>query len=184
MNPVHWSSDIKNCFERPCKWLDRCLLLLPSCFSRVRLCAIPQTAAHQAPLSLGFSRTLEWVAISFSNAWKWEVKVKSLSRVRLLATPWTAAYQAPASMGFSRQGYWSGVPLPSPRSSQSTRLSSLCYTAASRYLSVLHMIVHIYQCFFLNLSHPLLLQMCPQICSLCLCLHFFSVNRFISTIFS
>ena len=56
------------------------------------------------------ARTLEWVAISFSSAWKWKVKVKSLSRVRLLATPWTAAYQAPPSMGFSRQEYWSGVP--------------------------------------------------------------------------
>ena len=60
------------------------------------------------------ARTLEWVAISFSNAWKWKVKVKLLSHVRLLATPWTAAYQAPPSMGFSRQEYWSGVPLPSP----------------------------------------------------------------------
>ena len=60
------------------------------------------------------ARPLEWVAISFSNAWKWKVKVKSLSRVRLLATPWTAAYQAPPSMGFSRQEYWSGVPSPSP----------------------------------------------------------------------
>ena len=60
------------------------------------------------------ARTLEWVAISLSNAWKWKVKVKSLSHVRLLATPWTAAYQAPPSMGFSRQEYWSGVPLPSP----------------------------------------------------------------------
>ena len=60
------------------------------------------------------ARTLEWVAISFSNAWKWKVKVKSLSRVWLFATPWTAAYQAPPSMGFSRQEYWSGVPLPSP----------------------------------------------------------------------
>ena len=59
------------------------------------------------------ARTLEWVAISFYNAWKWKVKVKSLSRVRLLATPWTAAHQAPPSMGFSRQEYWSGVPLPS-----------------------------------------------------------------------
>ena len=59
-------------------------------------------------------RTLEWVAISFSNAWKWKGKVKSLSRVWLLATPWTAAYQGPPSMGFSRQEYWSGVPLPSP----------------------------------------------------------------------
>ena len=58
------------------------------------------------------ARTLEWVAISFSNAWKWKVKVKSLNRIRLLATPWTAAYQAPPSMGFSRQEYWSGVPLP------------------------------------------------------------------------
>jgi len=55
------------------------------------------------------ARTLEWVAISFSNAWKWKVKVKSLSRVWLLATPWTAANQAPRSMGFSRQEYWSGV---------------------------------------------------------------------------
>ena len=60
------------------------------------------------------ARTLEWVASSFSNAWKWKVKVKSLSCVRLLATPWTAAYQAPPSMGFSRQEYWSGLPLPSP----------------------------------------------------------------------
>ena len=60
------------------------------------------------------ARTLEWVAISFSNAWKWKVKVKSLSHVWLSATLWTAAYQAPPSMGFSRQEYWSGVPLPSP----------------------------------------------------------------------
>ena len=58
------------------------------------------------------ARTLEWVAISFSNACKWKVKVKSLSRVQLLATPWTVAYQAPPSMGFSRQEYWSGLPLP------------------------------------------------------------------------
>ena len=60
-------------------------------------------------------RILEWVAISFSNAWKWKVKVKSLSSVWLLATSWTAAYQASPSMGVSRQEYWSGVPLPSPR---------------------------------------------------------------------
>ena len=60
------------------------------------------------------ARTLEWVAISFSNAWKWKVKVKLLSCVWLLATPWTAAYQAPPSMGFSRQEYWSGLPSPSP----------------------------------------------------------------------
>ena len=50
-------------------------------------------------------KNTEWVAISFSNAWKWKVKVKSLSRVRLLGTPWTAAHQAPLSTGFSRQEY-------------------------------------------------------------------------------
>ena len=58
------------------------------------------------------ARTLEWVAISFSNAWKWKVKVKSLSHVQPLGTPWTAAYQALPSMGVSRQEYWSGLPLP------------------------------------------------------------------------
>ena len=57
------------------------------------------------------ARTLEWVAVSFSNAWRWKVKVKSLSRVQPSATPWTAAFQAPLSMGFSRQEYWVGVPL-------------------------------------------------------------------------
>ena len=61
------------------------------------------------------ARTLEWVAISFSNAWEWKVKVNTLSRIWLLATPWTAAYQAPPSMGSSRQEHWSGVPLPSPK---------------------------------------------------------------------
>ena len=65
------------------------------------------------------ARTLEWVAISFSKAWKWKAKVKSLSRLRLFATPWTAAHQASPSMGFSRQEYWSGVPLPSPPWSRS-----------------------------------------------------------------
>ena len=56
------------------------------------------------------ARILEQVAISFSNTWKWKVKVKSFSRVWLLTTPWTAAYQAPPSMGFSRQEYWSIIP--------------------------------------------------------------------------
>ena len=60
------------------------------------------------------ARMLEWVAISFSNAGKWKVKVRLLSRAQLFATPWTAAHQAPLSMGFSRQEYWSGVPSPSP----------------------------------------------------------------------
>ena len=62
------------------------------------------------------ARTLEWVAISFSNAWKWKVKSESevAQSCPTLAIPWTAAYEAPPSMGFSRQKYWSGVPLPSP----------------------------------------------------------------------
>ena len=83
--------------------------------SRLTLCnpidgSLPGSAVpgiHQA-------RVLEGVAIAFSNAWKWKVKVKSLSHVWLFTTPWTAAYQAPLSMGFSRQEYWSGLPLPSP----------------------------------------------------------------------
>ena len=58
--------------------------------------------------------TLEWVAISFSSAWKWKVKANSLSHVRLLVTPWTKACQAPPSVGFSSQESWSGVSLPSP----------------------------------------------------------------------
>ena len=73
-------------------------------------CSLPGSSIH----GIFQIRVLEWVAISFSNAWKWKVKVKSLSRVWLLATLWTVAYQAPPSMGFSRQEYWSGVPLPSP----------------------------------------------------------------------
>ena len=82
------------------KYENPMLLLLRSRVSCVRLCVTPYDSLP------GFSvpgilqaRTLEWVAISFSSAWKWEVKVKSLSRVRLLATPWTAA-QAPPSIGF------------------------------------------------------------------------------------
>ena len=77
------------------------------------------------------ARTLEWVAISFSNAWKWKVKMKLLSRVRLFATPWTAAYQAPPPMGFSRQEYWSGVPLPSPI----LKTSTINWWQTSRQLS-------------------------------------------------
>ena len=78
------------------------------------------------------ARTLEWVAISFSNTWKWKVEVKSLSRVWLFMTPWTVAYQAPPSMGFSRQEYWSGLPFPSPlvngtlANNSSRGLKSLC----------------------------------------------------------
>ena len=77
-------------------------------------------AAHQGSPVPGIlqARTLEWVAIFFSNAWKWKVKVKSLSRVWLLATPWTAAHQAPPSMGFSRQEYGVALRLNSGASNQ------------------------------------------------------------------
>ena len=74
---------------------------------------IDGSPSGSAILGILQARTLEWVAISFSNAWKWKVKVKSLSHVQPSATAWTAAYQAPPSMGFSRKEYWSGVPLPS-----------------------------------------------------------------------
>ena len=91
------------------------LLLLLSRFSHVRLCDPIDGSPPGSPVpGILQARTLEWVAISFSNAWKWKMKVKSLSCVQLLATPWTAAHQAPPTMGLSRQEYWSGVPLPSP----------------------------------------------------------------------
>ena len=109
-------------------------LLLLSRFSRVQLCETPERAAHQAPPSLGFSRQEhEWVAVSFSNAWKWKVKVKSLSHVQLCKTPWTAAYQAPLSMGFSKQEYWSGLPFPSPmHASEKSKWSCSVMSNSSR----------------------------------------------------
>ena len=100
---MRWLDSITN-------WID--MLLLLSHFSRVWLCVTRDSSPPGSPVpGILQARTLEWVAISFSNAWKWKMKVKSFSHVRLLATPWTAAYQAPPSMGFSRQEYWSGVPL-------------------------------------------------------------------------
>ena len=111
---LHWQVDSLPLIHQgsPCLFL---LLLLLSRFSRVRLCDPTDGSPPGSPFPGTLqARTLEWVAISFSNAWKWKVKVKSLSSVWLLATPWTAAHQASLSMGFSRQEYWSGVPLPSP----------------------------------------------------------------------
>ena len=84
------------------------------------------------------ARVLEWVAISFSNAWKWKGKGKSPSHVRLLATPWTAANQAPPSVGFSRQEYWSRVPLPSlPCINKIAGGKLLCNTGSSAWCSVM-----------------------------------------------
>ena len=81
------------------------------------------------------ARTLEWVVISFSNAWKWKVNVKSLSRVPLFAIPWTVAHQAPPSLGFSRQEYWSGVPLPAPLSYSKCALFLLVSTLKILFLN-------------------------------------------------
>ena len=93
----------------------KCSLAAKSLQSCLTLCNPIDSSLPGSPVpGILQARTLEWVAISFSNAWKWKVKVKSLSHVWLLVTPWTAANQAPPSMGFSRQEYWSGVPLPSP----------------------------------------------------------------------
>ena len=114
------------------------LLLLISRFNRVWLCDPIDGSPSGFPVpGILQARILEWVAIFFSNAWKWKVKVKSLSRVRLLATPWTAAYQPPLSMGFSRQEYWSGVPLPSPCSLSKFQLFNVVFINSS------HHVIHI-----------------------------------------
>ena len=110
--------DIANIFLQVLTWLLNLFLAaaaaksLQSCLT---LCN-PIDGSPPGPAVPGIlqARTLEWVVIFSSNAWKWKVKVKSLSHVQLLANPWTAAYQAPPSMGFSKQEYWSGLPLPSP----------------------------------------------------------------------
>ena len=92
-----------------CRWLTKC-----SAWQRHFQNMRPHRRPPGSPVpGILKARTLEWVAIAFSNARKWKVKVKSLSHIRPSATPWTAAYQAPPSMGFSRQEYWSGMPLPS-----------------------------------------------------------------------
>ena len=88
------------------------LLLLLSHFSCVRLCVIPQTAAHQA-LSLRFSRQEYWSGLPFPSP-MCACVLSRFSRVRLYATLWTAVHQAPLSTGFSRQEHWSGLPLPFP----------------------------------------------------------------------
>ena len=70
-------------------------------------------AAHQAPLSLGFSRQEYWSGLPFPSP----IHVCMLSRfshIQLCATPQTTVHQPPLSTGFSRQRYWSGSPFPSP----------------------------------------------------------------------
>ena len=114
--PFHWQilSHVTLFAAAAAKWLQ----------SRPTLCGPIDGSPRGSPVpGILQTRTLEWVAISFSSAWKWKVKVKSLRRIWLLATQWTAAYQAPPSMIFSRQEYWSGVPLPSPL--LTTRISKM-----------------------------------------------------------
>ena len=99
-------------------WSDLIYIIAAAAAKSLQLCPTlcdPRASSPPGSAIRGIlqARTLEWVAISFSKAWKWKVKVRSLSHVQLFATPWTAAYPAPLSMGFSRQEYWSGWPLPS-----------------------------------------------------------------------
>ena len=107
---IYYSQDMATTLVSTNRWMDKedmvhmyngILLLLLNHFSRVRLCATPDGSPPGSPVpGILQARTLEWVAISFSNAGNWKVKVKSLNRVRLLATPWTAAHQAPPSVDF------------------------------------------------------------------------------------
>ena len=99
----------------PLKYIEAYAAAAKSLQSCLTLCNPIDSSPPGSPVpGILQARTLEWLAISFSNASKWKMKVKSLSRVWPSATPWTAAFQAPPSMGFSRQEYWSRVPLPSP----------------------------------------------------------------------
>ena len=106
------------------------------------------------------ARTLEWVAISFSNAWKWKGKVKSLSHVGLLATPWAAAHQAPPSMGFSRREHWSGVPSPSPlvlpRDMKNIQTNRKAYHSRTGELTLqsyhLHILIHRFTVVLIKIS--------------------------------
>ena len=94
--------------------IPHAMLLLLSRFSCVQLCATPQMAAHQAPLSLGFSRQEYWSGLSLPSPMH-ACMLSRFSHVRLCVTPWTAALKDPLSTGFSRQEYWSGLPFPSPQ---------------------------------------------------------------------
>ena len=111
--PVLWPPDGMSHWKRPCSW-ETAAAAGKSRQSCPTLCDPIDGLPPGSPVpGILQGRILEWVTISFSNAWKWKVKVKSLQHIRLFATPWTAAHQTPPSMGFSKQEYWSGVPLPS-----------------------------------------------------------------------
>ena len=124
-----WTSGETN---TPHSWLMMELLLLLSLQSCLTLWDPRDGSPPGFPIpGILQAETLEWVAISFSNAWKWKIKVKLLSPVWPLVTPWTATYKVPLSMGFSRQEYWSGVPLPSP--DWWWRLTLICIGQAGKW---------------------------------------------------
>ena len=133
------------------------LLLLLSHFSHVRLCATPQTAAHQAPRPWDSPGKNTGVGCHFLLQC---MKVKSEREVAqscpTLATSWTAAFQAPPSMGFSRQKYWSGVPLLSPLSHTNFHIL-LQQSSLYIYVSI-HIYIHIYKHIYIHIY-------------VCLCIH-------------
>ena len=126
------SQQVENALAQP--WRPSYAKSLQSCLI---LCDLIDGSPPGSPVpGILQARTLEWVAVSFSNAWKWKVKVKSLSRVPLFETPWTAAYQAPPPMGFSRQEYWSGVPLPSKTQRSQTKKKAVLPSVSSKSSTV------------------------------------------------
>ena len=131
-------------------------MLLLSHFSCVWLCAIPQTAAHQAPPSPGFSRQEYWSGFPLPSPMH-ACMLSRFSRVWLCATLQTAAHQAPLSIGFSRQEYWSGLPFPSPFSHISYQYSILVLCGAMAYRSCANVILTSYMspclCFYSCLPH-------------------------------
>ena len=91
----------------------------------VQLCATPQTAAHQAPPSLGFSGQEHWSELPCPSPVH-AYMLSCFTCIQLCATLWTAAHQAPLSTGLSRQEYWSGLSFPSPESVFSFSLLAKC----------------------------------------------------------
>ena len=129
----------------------RLLLLLLSLFSRVWLHATPQTAAHQALLSLGFSRQGYWSGLPFSSPMH-ACMLSYFSCVRLYVTLWTATHQAPLSSGFSRQEYWSGLPFPSPENGDYSHEIKICLLLGKKAMTNLDSILPTKACLFYGFS--------------------------------
>ena len=133
---LFWGSDVTMRAKMPKSYDKPAAAAAKSLQSCPTLCDPIDSSPPGSPVpGILQARTLEWVVISFSNAWKWKVKGKSLSCVRPSATLWTAAYQTPPSMGFSRQEYWSGMPLPSP-----TNLDSILKSRDTTLLIKVHLV--------------------------------------------